>query len=99
MIKIIEKDGKINEYDKSNQYAIDTLRHTCSHILAQAFKRLYNSVMLGTGLSVENGFYYDIDFSDTIISDTDLSKIEKEMVKMVKEKLILLYTINYKFSI
>ena len=87
MIKIIEKDGKINEYDENSKYAIDTLRHTCSHILAQAVKRLYNGVMLGTGPSVENGFYYDIDFSDTVISDADLSKIEKEMTKIVKEKL------------
>ena len=85
MIKIIEKNNEVVEYEESSKYALDALRHTCSHILAQAVKRLYNGAMLGTGPSVENGFYYDIDFNDIIISDSDLLKIEEEMKKIVKE--------------
>ena len=86
MVKIIEKDGVVKEVDEREEFALNTLRHTTSHVLAQAVKRLYKNAKLGTGPYVENGFYYDIDFGDESISDTDLEKIEKEMQKIVQEK-------------
>ena len=66
------------------------LRHTGSHILAQAVKRLYKNenVKLAIGPAIENGFYYDIDM-DKRLTDADLKDIEKEMQKIVKENLKL----------
>ena len=85
MVKIIEKDGSVKEYDEKDQYALNTLRHTCSHVMAQAVKRLYKNAKLTIGPYVENGFYYDIDFGDEKISDSDFPAIEKEMAKIIKE--------------
>lgn len=85
MVKIIEKDGSVKEYDEKDQYALNTLRHTCSHVMAQAIKRLYKNAKLTIGPYVENGFYYDIDFGDVKISDADFPAIEKEMSKIIKE--------------
>ncbi len=64
------------------------LRHTSSHILAQAVKRLYPGIKLAIGPAIEAGFYYDFD-SDKPFSEEDLSAIEKEMEKIVKEDLRL----------
>jgi len=64
------------------------LRHTSSHILAQAVKRLYPGVKLAIGPAIDTGFYYDID-SDKSFSEEDLISIEKEMEKIVKEDLKL----------
>lgn len=64
------------------------LRHTSSHILAQAVKRLYPGVKLAIGPAIDTGFYYDID-SDKSFSEGDLISIEKEMEKIVKEDLKL----------
>jgi len=64
------------------------LRHTSSHILAQAVKRLYPGVKLAIGPAIEAGFYYDFD-SDKPFSEEDLAAIEKEMEKIVKEDLKL----------
>ena len=66
------------------------LRHTASHVLAQAVKRLYKdaNVMLAIGPAIENGFYYDIDM-ERQLTDADLADIEKEMRKIVKENLKL----------
>jgi threonyl-tRNA synthetase len=61
-------------------------RHSASHILAQAVKRLYPGVKLGIGPAIENGFYYDFEFVEPI-SAGDLPRIEKEMKKIIKEKL------------
>ena len=63
-------------------------RHTASHILAQAVKRLYPSAKLTIGPAIENGFYYDID-SDEAFSPEHLSRIEDEMKKIVKENLLI----------
>ncbi len=65
-----------------------TLRHTGSHILAQAVKRLFPEVKLAIGPAIENGFYYDFD-SDVSFSPEDLERIELEMNKIVSENLKL----------
>ena len=66
---------------------LEKMRHTLSHVLAAAVKDLYPQVKFGIGPAIENGFYYDIDFGDTKISDADLPKIEKRMQKIVSRKL------------
>ena len=63
-----------------------TLRHTASHILAQAVKRLWPEAKLAIGPAIDKGFYYDIDMEHTLTPE-DLGKIEKEMGRIVKENL------------
>lgn len=66
---------------------LEKMRHTLSHVLAAAVKELYGNVAFGIGPAIDNGFYYDIDFGDTKISDSDLAKIEKRMRAIVSAKL------------
>ena len=83
---VIENDATVNFLTFDDQGGKDTLRHTASHILAQAVKRLYPSAKLAIGPAIENGFYYDID-CDESFSTESLAKIEAEMKKIVKENL------------
>ena len=66
---------------------LEPMRHTLSHVLAAAVKELYPDAKFGIGPAVDNGFYYDIDFGDAKLSDTDLAKIEKKMKSLIKRKL------------
>jgi threonyl-tRNA synthetase len=65
---------------------LEAMRHSASHILAQAVLKLYPDTKLGIGPAIENGFYYDFDFAEPI-EEEDLPKIEKEMKKIIKEAL------------
>ena len=85
MIRIIEKDSSTKDYNVDDLHALQTLRHTGSHIMANAVKRLYKDAKLAIGPFIDNGFYYDIDFGDTKLSDEDIPKIEEEMKKIIKE--------------
>ncbi len=76
------------KYTFENPEYRDTYRHTTSHILAQAVKRLYPEVKLAIGPSIENGFYYDFDAPFAITPEI-LEKLEGEMRKICKEKLKL----------
>ena len=69
-----------------------TLRHTASHILAQAVKRLWPEAKLAIGPAIDKGFYYDIDM-DYVLTPEDLGKIEKEMSRIVKENLPITKTV------
>lgn len=68
---------------------IENMRHTLSHVLAAAVQELYPTAKFGIGPAIENGFYYDIDFGDTKISDADLAKIEKKMRSLIKRNLTM----------
>ena len=63
---------------------LDKLNHSCAHLLAQAVQHLYPNAKFWVGPSIEEGFYYDIDLGDEVISEEDLPKIEKEMKKCSK---------------
>ncbi|MBR2658902.1 threonine--tRNA ligase [Candidatus Saccharibacteria bacterium] len=65
----------------------EKMRHTLSHVLAAAVRELYPTTTFGIGPAIENGFYYDIDFGDTKISDADLPKIEKKMRGIIARNL------------
>lgn len=65
----------------------EKMRHTLSHVLAAAVRELYPTTTFGVGPAIENGFYYDIDFGDAKISDTDLPKIEKKMRGIIARNL------------
>lgn len=71
--------------DFLNDKDLNTLNHSCAHVLAQAVKHLYPLAKFWVGPVVEEGFYYDIDLGDQTISDDDLPKIEKEMKKICKD--------------
>ncbi len=64
---------------------LNTLNHSCAHLMAQAVKHLYPNAKFWVGPVVEEGFYYDIDLGDDVIRDEDLDKIEKEMKKCAKD--------------
>ncbi|GLH64679.1 threonine--tRNA ligase [Parageobacillus sp. G301] len=82
----IQEDGSISIITQDMPEALDILRHSTAHLMAQAIKRLYKNVKLGVGPVIENGFYYDIDMEESLTPE-DLPKIEQEMRKIVKENL------------
>ncbi len=81
-------EEKNNAFSFDNEQYRKTYWHTCSHILAQAMKRLHPEVKLAIGPSIDNGFYYDFDTPEPF-SETQLSELEAEMRKICKEKLKL----------
>ncbi len=83
---VILKDGSLGEQSFEDRDGARTFRHTTSHILAQAVKKLYPDAKLAIGPAIDDGFYYDFEFSSPISSD-DFKAIEKEMKKIVKERL------------
>ncbi|MCI8639341.1 MAG: threonine--tRNA ligase [Coprococcus sp.] len=83
---IIDTDCELNILTFQDEKGQGAFRHTASHILAQAIKRLYPDTKLAIGPSVADGFYYDID-RETPLTAEDLEKIEAEMKKIVKEDL------------
>ena len=64
---------------------LNTLNHSCAHVMAQAVKHLYPHAKFWVGPVVKEGFYYDIDLGDDIINDEAIAAIEKEMKKVCKE--------------
>ncbi|MFR2775039.1 MAG: threonine--tRNA ligase [Anaerostipes sp.] len=83
---VISEDCELNILTFDSEEGKDAFRHTASHIMAQAVKRLYPETKLAIGPSIDNGFYYDME-KDTPFTQDDLAKIEKEMKKIVKENL------------
>ena len=77
-----------NQFTFENKEYRDTYRHTTSHILAQAMKRLYPEVKLAIGPAIDDGFYYDFDAPEPFTPEV-LEKLEAEMRKICKEKLKL----------
>ena len=66
---------------------LHTLRHSCSHIMAQAVQKLYPQAKLAIGPAIENGFYYDFD-TEHRFSEEDFEKIEKEMRDLIKRYIL-----------
>lgn len=82
----IEKDGKIEIVKLDSEEGIEVMRHTATHVLAQAIKRMYDHVRLGVGPVIEEGFYYDLEMQESLAPE-DLPKVEKEMQKIIDENL------------
>lgn len=80
----LKEDGEIAIITPESDEALEVLRHSTAHLLAQAIKRMYPDAKLGVGPVIENGFYYDIDTESAITSE-DLPLIEKEMKKIINE--------------
>ena len=90
--KLVDLSYKLNDGDEVNiltledEKAIEVMRHSLSHIMAQAVQRIYPNAKLAIGPYIENGFYYDFDL-ETPLTTEDLNKIEKEMNKIIAENL------------
>ena len=84
----MSEENKNNEFTFENPEYRHTYWHTCSHILAQAMKRLHPEVKLAIGPAIDNGFYYDFDTPEPF-SEKELEELEAEMRKICKEKLKL----------
>lgn len=82
----IQDGANVEFFTKEDPEGLFTLRHTCSHILAQALQHLYPGIKFAIGPAIDTGFYYDVD-SDHVFSQEDFAAIEKEMAKIIKENL------------
>ena len=80
---VIDKDCRLNILTANDEAGLRTIRHTCSHVLAQAVKRLFTDAKVTIGPSIDEGFYYDFDHAP--FSREDLDNLEKEMKKIIKE--------------
>ncbi len=85
---MLDRDCELNILTFDSEGGRGAFRHTTSHIMAQAIKRLYPDVKLAIGPSIDDGFYYDVDSEEPITAE-DLTKIEAEMKKIVKENLAI----------
>lgn len=85
-MKIIMHDGSIEEHSFDEEIGRGALRHTASHVLAQAVKRLFPETKLAIGPSIKDGFYYDFDREGGFTNE-DITALEAEMKKIVKENL------------
>lgn len=92
--KLVDLSHKLQENDEvsiltaDDDKALDVIRHSTSHIMAQAIKRLFKDAKCAIGPTIDNGFYYDFDLEHPFVAE-DLVKIEKEMNKIIKENVKL----------
>lgn len=89
-MKVQQHDGSVIEMKQADPLALEVLNHSTSHLLAEAITELYPKALFGFGPAIENGFYYDIDFGDQVITDADFAAIEKKMKELAgkDEKII-----------
>ncbi|MCI2876026.1 threonine--tRNA ligase [Staphylococcus hominis] len=80
----LEEDGAIEIVTPGTDEALEVLRHSTAHLMAQALKRIYGDVKFGVGPVIDGGFYYDFDMDEKVSSD-DFEKIEKTMKQIVNE--------------
>lgn len=85
----INKDSNVKLYTWNDQEGKETFWHSSAHLLASAISELYPDAKFGIGPSIENGFYYDIDFGETQLSSEDFLKIEQKMQELVKSGITL----------
>jgi len=77
--------GEISFVMPEDPDGFEMMNHSCSHLMAQALMHLYPGCLFGFGPAIEEGFYYDVDFGDRVITDKDFPAIEAEMKKISKE--------------
>lgn len=84
--RAITEDASVQLFTWNDMEGKAAMWHSSAHLMAEAVEQLYPGVKFGIGPDIENGFYYDIDFMDYTISESDLEKIEKRMLELAKEK-------------
>ncbi|AIO19614.1 Threonine--tRNA ligase 2 [Candidatus Izimaplasma bacterium HR1] len=82
MNTVISSDSEVVFITDADPEALEVLRHSTAHLLAETVKKLYPHAKFGVGPTIEDGFYYDIDLGEDIVSEHDLKNIEKEMKKI-----------------
>lgn len=82
----INSDASIKLHKWEDAEAKEAFWHSSSHLMAEALEALYPGIKFGIGPAIENGFYYDIDFGETPISENDFQKIEKKMLELAQQK-------------
>ena len=82
----LSEDGNLTLYTWNNEEGKKAFWHSTSHVMAQALEELYPGIKLTIGPSIENGFYYDVDFGDHSISEKDFPKIEAKMLEIARGK-------------
>ncbi|HRY77431.1 MAG TPA: threonine--tRNA ligase [Candidatus Izemoplasmatales bacterium] len=82
LVRPIESDADLELILDDRPEALEILRHSYAHLMAQAVKSLYPEAHFGVGPAIEEGYYYDIDFGDKVLTDSDLPEIEKAMAKL-----------------
>ncbi|QMS85552.1 threonine--tRNA ligase [Candidatus Xianfuyuplasma coldseepsis] len=85
MNTVINNDASVRFITDSDPEALEVLRHSTAHLLAETIKEMYPHAKFGVGPVIEDGFYYDMDLGDDIISDKDFPAIEKAMARKVKQ--------------
>lgn len=83
-VRPLDADGSIEIITPDHEDALQIVRHSSAHLMANALRRLYPDIHFGVGPAIDTGFYYDTD-TETAITEEDLPKIEAEMMKIVKE--------------
>lgn len=81
----IETDAELVLITDDDPLGLEVLRHSTAHLMAQAVKLLYPQAQFGVGPNIEEGFYYDIDFGEKVLTDADLPEIEKAMSKLAAQ--------------
>lgn len=82
----IKTGGHLKLHKWEDEQAKKTFWHSSSHLMAEALELLYPGIKFGIGPAIDNGFYYDIDFGGTTISEDDLKKVEDKMIELAREK-------------
>ena len=82
----VNEDAEIQLFTWNDPEGKATVWHSSAHLMAEAIEQLYTGVKFGIGPSIENGFYYDIDFGTNTITEEDLAKIEKRMMELASQK-------------
>jgi threonyl-tRNA synthetase len=85
MDTVVKEDSELRFITDKDPEALEVLRHSTAHLLAEAIKSMYPHAHFGVGPLIEDGFYYDIDLGEDILSEHDLVKIEKQMKKIASQ--------------
>ncbi len=85
MDRPITRDATIKFLLPEDPESLHVLRHSAAHLLAEAIKKMYPDACFGVGPAIEEGFYYDIDLGETVLTDADLAPIEKQMLKLAEK--------------
>ena len=82
----VNEDAEIQLFTWNDPEGKATVWHSSAHLMAEAIEQLYTGVKFGIGPSIDNGFYYDVDFGANVITEEDLAKIEKRMMELASQK-------------
>ncbi|MGE0002969.1 MAG: threonine--tRNA ligase, partial [Candidatus Izemoplasmatales bacterium] len=93
---VVVDDATLRILTEEDPESIELLRHSAAHLMAQAVKSLYPQARFGVGPVIEEGFYYDIDLGEDVLTESDLPKIEKAMAKLAEANLPIVRQVRSK---